>query len=331
MPSIKQSSTHSIVSRSTSRLAPLLLVLCAFLAAGSLAQNRSNASPAKDTAKTSARLIEATFHSTSLEREVRYRILLPEGYEHSNARYPVLYLLHGLYGSYKNWSSLTSIVQDSERYNLIIVMPDAGNSWYVNSVSEPRDRYEDFIVRDLISEVDAHYRTMASREARGVAGLSMGGYGSIKFGLKYPTLFSFAASMSGALNAPDDLDSRNPEFRAGLVKVFGPDGNPAREENDVFVLAAAADPARMPYFYLDCGESDSFLSTNRAFVALLQSRKFPYEYHEFPGAHEWKYWDHRLPYLLKLAAKHLASATTCASRKCHPGRKWRNSLLPRRG
>jgi S-formylglutathione hydrolase FrmB len=249
---------------------------------------------------------DAAFQSASLGREATCRILLPADYEISGVRYPVLYLLHGLYGDRTNLSMLTKLSEHARSYKLIIVMPDAGNSWYANSFSEPHDRYDDFILRELISWVDATYRTKPQREFRAIAGLSMGGYGALKFSLKRPDLFAFTGSMTGALHAPLGLGEEVAEFREDLLKAFGPPGNPLRAQNDVFALADAADPARLPYIYVDCGIQDGFLSINRQFAALLEQRKIRYEYHELPGGHEWEYWDSRLPSVLRALARHVS-------------------------
>ena len=104
-------------------------------------------------------------------------------------------------------------------------------------------------------------------------------------------MFFYAGGISSALDAAEDLDQTHPEFRDGLLKAYGEAGNPARHQNDVFPLLAAAGIKALPYFYLDCGSDDMFLGVNRRFVVQLQQLKIPYEFHEMPGGHEWKYWD----------------------------------------
>ena len=243
---------------------------------------------------------DVLFPSKSLAREARYRIILPSAYASSDRRFPVLYLLHGLYGDRTNWAELTKLSDYARPLDLIIVMPDAGNSWYANSFAIPAERFDDFILLDLIPEIESNYRALATRAGRAIAGLSMGGYGALKFALKHPQMFFLAGSMTGALSAPLDLGNEVEEFREGLQNAFGPSNNPQRAQNDVFALARAADPAHLPYIYLDCGAQDGFLATNRRFAALLQSRGIPYEFHELPGGHEWPYWDSRLPILLSV-------------------------------
>jgi putative tributyrin esterase len=255
---------------------------------------------------TTSRVRDATFHSQALGRDVHYRLLLPKGYDHGG-RFPVLYLLHGLYGDYLNWDTRTHLEDDTRDLPLLIVMPDAGDSWYTNSATVPADRFEDYIVKDLIAEIDQNYHTIRDRHQRAIAGLSMGGYGAIKFGLKYPDLFVFAGSLSGALNAAQNLDELRPEFRDKLVEVFGKAPSRVRTDNDVFQILKSHGSTNYPYFYLACGTSDFFLTTNRAFVEQLSSSKIPYEYHETPGAHSWEYWDGAVKPLLEAVEKVLTA------------------------
>lgn len=275
-------------------VAPCLLLL---LTAGiALCQQTGIRSKATSSQKVFVK--DAVFPSSSLQRDMHYRLLFPRDYN-NGARFPVLYLLHGLYGDYQNWDTLTHFEDYARNLRLLVVMPDADDSWYTNSASIPADKFEDYVVKDLISEIDGKYRTIRERHARAIAGLSMGGYGAVKFALKYPDQFVFAGSLSGAFNAAQNLDALRPEFRAKLVEVFGSDANPTRVENDVFRLLDQPGHQHYPLFYLACGSGDFFLETNRAFVQQLSSRKIAYEYHETEGGHTWEYWDASLAPLLQ--------------------------------
>jgi len=234
---------------------------------------------------------------------MRYRVLYPRDYA-NGGRFPVLYLLHGLYGDYLNWDTRTGLENYARNLPLLIVMPDANDSWYTNSATVPQDKFEDYIAKDLISEVDENYRTIRDRHGRAIAGLSMGGYGALKLGLKYPELFVFAGSLSGALNAPQKLDTLRPDFRAKLLEVFGNQGSPQRTENDIFLLLNSSRQTPYPYLSLACGEDDFFVDANRAFVLQLSSRKLVYQYHETPGGHTWEYWDGALEPMLQ-AVEHV--------------------------
>lgn len=246
-----------------------------------------------------------SFFSTALQRQMRYDIVLPVGYASGQRRYPVLYLLHGWEGDETNWVKLTHLVELASRYALIVVTPQAVNSWYVNSATNPADRYSDYIVDDLIAEVDGHYRTIASSHQRAIAGLSMGGYGALLLTLHHPDLFSFTASMSGAFDGSSGAEQVMPQLKASTDQAFGPLDSLTRKANDLDTLIAAADPAKTPYMLLECGTSDPFLPSNRHVIEELWSRGIGYEYHELPGAHTWSFWDNSLPNLLDVLSRKL--------------------------
>jgi S-formylglutathione hydrolase FrmB len=250
--------------------------------------------------------VEASrFFSTALAREMPYEVVLPAGYSGSQQRYPVLYLLHGWQGDETNFVSLTHLVEDASAYKLIVVTPRSGNSWYVNSATRAKDRYADYVFQDLIAEVDAHYRTIASPHERAVAGISMGGYGAILFSLRHPGAFAFAASISGAFAGPSGIESVMPQLKPSTDEAFGAVGSTTRAQNDVDALIRVANPAQQPYFFLECGASDPLLSSNRRVVEELSSHGFTYEYHELPGAHTWPFWSGALPTMLEVLSRQM--------------------------
>ena len=276
----------------------LFMVLVATCAA----QVQHKAAPNSKAPASCVRVQDGAFHSAALDREMKYRVLLPCFYQSGSGRFPVLYLLHGLYGDYVNWDTRTNLGRYALRYQLIVVMPDAGDSWYTNSATDPKDKFEDYIAKDLIAEIDGKFRTLRDRHSRGIAGLSMGGYGALKIALRYHGDFVFAGSLSGALNAPLELGDKRPEFRDQLLKVFGPLGSMVRADNNLFSLFQSANTKDLPYFYLACGSADDFLQVNRDFAAQLSPRGVAYEYHETAGGHGWDYWDRSAPDLLRAAA-----------------------------
>ena len=250
---------------------------------------------------------DAQFQSESLGRTMKYRIILPAGYDRAAHRYPVLYLLHGLTGDDTDWETKTRIDEYARQYQLIIVMPDAGNSWYTNSIGRPNNRYEDYIARDLVREVDDRYRTLRLRTARFIGGLSMGGYGAMKLGLRYPQTFFFAASFSGAFGPVRTGVGANDRWPKAAVdefnEIFGPVGSESRTANDISTVIAKADPKIAPFPYFDCGTEDALLESNREVGAQLQKAGFRFEYRERPGRHEWTYWDHQVREMLRLLAE----------------------------
>ena len=246
------------------------------------------------------------FDSQALHQRAPFNVLLPAGYEVGVRRYPVLYLLHGIGDHYDTWVTNTNLVEYARPYQLIIVMPEGDKAWYVNGTGA-NSRWEDYIMKEVMPYVDSHYRTLQQVGMRATAGLSMGGYGALMLGLKHRDLFSFAASMSGALAVtdwtPQNMGPDMPDsIRQSIVAAFGPAGSPQRKEYDLKQLINAP-VEELPFIYLDCGTEDHLLQQSRDFSKLLQERKIPHEYREQPGIHEWPLWDQQIQEVLKLLCK----------------------------
>ena len=257
-----------------------------------------------------SRLREESVQSASLGKAMRYRVLVPEGYDKGLRRYPVLYLLHGLGGDYTDWTTRTNLADYSRPLALIVVMPDGNNQWWTNA-ADGSARYEDYLANDLPADVVKKFRTINSRYGRAIAGLSMGGYGAVKLALKRPGAFTVAASFSGAFNATREGELEQligAAESARLQVIFGPTGSQTRTDNDLYSLAAAAKPAGASYFYVDCGTADNpLIGANREVVVALHQAGVAYEYHETAGAHSWDYWDRRIREFLPLLMKRLAN------------------------
>ncbi|MGI9108032.1 MAG: alpha/beta hydrolase [Pyrinomonadaceae bacterium] len=262
-----------------------------------------------------ARVEAVRFESKLVGQPLPYHVVLPPDYAAPQSRaikYPVLYLLHGLGGNAGDWvSTRAHLAAHAAQHRLIIVTPEGKDNWYTDSAMVPADKYETYILAELIPDVERRYRALSMRDARAIAGLSMGGYGALKFGLKHPERFILAASMSGAFGAAS-WDHNDPELHAfvkpSIARTYGAMGSPARAANDLFKLFAAVLPERipaLPFFYLDCGTSDFLINSNRALSELLIKHKIPHEYRQLPGAHMWPYWDAQVQEILKLAARRL--------------------------
>jgi|KBSSwiStaDraftv2_1062776.scaffolds.fasta_scaffold174521_2 S-formylglutathione hydrolase FrmB len=258
-----------------------------------------------------ARVETVQFHSALLRKTLPYNVILPADYGGSATRYPVLYLLHGWAGHYSDWATRTNVADYAAQYRIIVVTPEGNDGWYTDSATIPSDKYESYILQELIPDVQGRYRTIESRYGRGIGGLSMGGYGALKFGLKSPGTFAFAGSLSGALAATTWTEEDLKSFKGindSLVAAFGPRDSAQRKANDIFEIArgmSASRAAALPYFYFDCGTEDFFLGVNEQFAALLTEKKIPHEFRELPGAHGWQYWDQQVKELLKVAAEKL--------------------------
>ncbi len=236
--------------------------------------------------------IVARVPSELLGTEPLATILLPANYTSSDRRYPVLYLLHGggqdhtAFATREWFRALTS-------RDIIIVTPNAGESWYVNSVADPKARYEDFIVKELIGFVDGRYRTLSARDSRAVAGVSMGAWGAMLLGLKHPQVFGAV----GALSAPFGISRQDPkmDMTSRTQQKFGAPDTAERRERDPGTLITTIPVDSVPFLYLASGNQDLFVTDNRRFVERMTARKIPYEYHELsPLGHSWDVWDGQL-------------------------------------
>ena len=168
------------------------------------------------------------FFSECVGRKLKYNVALPANYDSSDRRYPVLYLLHGFSGNYTQWARFGA-PSAAKTHELIVVMPDGGNSWYIRwagSEAGQKNDWEGAIVKDLVAHVDSTYRTIAAREGRAIGGLSMGGYGAVVLGLRHPDLFCSIGSYSGALNY-----ARNSAERLARGESLRPSEPPATQDN----------------------------------------------------------------------------------------------------
>lgn len=241
-------------------------------------------------------------------RDMPYRVIAPvEKSVAKDTRYPVIYLLHGLTGHFNNWTDLTKLSDYANGYKVIIITPEGGDGWYTDSVSNDKEKWESYIIQELIPEVDKKFRTNAGRNQRAIAGLSMGGFGALKFGLKYPDKFVLAGSFSGALGAAQITEKTLPGAIGKTIDgIFGPVESETRKSNDIFAIIRSITPEKaktIPFIYLDCGTEDFLFQNNREFVNLLVEKKVPHEYRQLPGAHDWKYWDKQVQEFLQLADK----------------------------
>lgn len=256
--------------------------------------------------------------SATLGKDVEYNIYLPADYETSSRRYPVLYLLHGYTDDETAWTQFGEanriadrMLQSGEITPMIIVMPDAGVSWYVNS-ADGKVMYEDFFVKELIPHIDATYRSRSSREFRAVAGLSMGGHGSLIMAMKHPDLFVAAAPLSAGILTEDEIVAMPDE---NWDEVFGPPygkGLKAKErltahlfQNWILkiVETANADELKKVKYYIDCGDGDFLIKGNMALHAAMIDKKVPHEFRVRDGEHNWTYWRTALPDVFKFVSE----------------------------
>lgn len=306
-------------------LLPLFLLVFLSLTASAQSRRRltgqvqtQNAGPVPVIAAPQARLLESIrMNSSLLNRTVKYSIYLPPDYYTSNRRYPVVYLLHGYGDDETGWvqfGEANQIVDEQiSKGNLppmIIVMPDAGATWYVNDYQN-KVRYEDMFVQEFIPHIDSTYRTRPKREFRGISGLSMGGHGALVLAMHHPDLFSSCAALSAAVRT-DEAVMAIPDERYNTV--YGPVfSGPVRGEerltaswkrNSPLILAKSAPEGDLKQvrWWLDCGDDDALTVGNAMLHMALLDRKIPHEYRARDGAHTWSYWRTGLPDALKFIA-----------------------------
>lgn len=247
--------------------------------------------------------VNINYWSPSLVKETGCHVLLPDR-QAAKGPYPVFYLLHGLSDDYTAWQRWTSLERYVRELPLIVVMADGHRSFYCDATDG--HAYESAIVKDLVGFVDTHFRTIKSGKGRAIGGLSMGGYGAMKLGLKYPDKFCSISAHSGVYLHTQERWWEEGDNRAWMGEAKRIYGTPkAIEENDVFALAARLDPAKAPAIRVDCGLEDGLLRDNQALHAHLKKLKIKHEYHEFPGSHNWGYWDEHVQEAVQFHARAL--------------------------
>lgn len=253
-----------------------------------------------------------TVPSTILGHDVGVCVDLPSDYNSSgDRRYPVLYCLHGLFENERSWGErggkeiLDGLVSGGDVGPFIVVLPDGGRSFYVNSF-DGRERYEDFFIQELVPAMDKKYRTIPTPAERGVAGTSMGGYGALHLAMRHPEVFGSASSQSAALlpTLPHPLptEGRWGHYASILREPFG---NPLNESwwDANNPLKLAEDPSKFAHLklYFDCGDQDryGFNEGAAALDKILTEKGFPHEYHLRSGGHGWSYLADYMKYALE--------------------------------
>jgi len=240
--------------------------------------------------------LSVQYYSESLRKAHSMYIILPES---AQGPYPVMYLLHGLSDDYTTWCRRTRIEWYVRDLPLAVVMPDGGRGRYCDAVNGPA--HESHIIKDVISFVDTHFNTRAERSGRVIGGLSMGGYGALKLALKFPRMFCSAVSHSGGVAAAH-RPSRG-EHAAELRLIYG--DNPTGGKDDLWAIAERTDRNSLPAIRMDCGLDDPLLEDNRAFHQHLKELAIPHEYEEFPGEHNWDFWDTHIQEAINFHARAL--------------------------
>ena len=243
-------------------------------------------------------LIQVNYVSSVLERTVPLQVILPvdkltpDGKLLPDKKFKTLYLLHGYWGNYTDWISGTRIQRWAEERNLAVVMPSGDNGFYVDRPAT-KNCYGKFIGEELVEVTRRMFPLSRKREDTFIGGLSMGGYGAVRNGLKYHETFSAIISFSGVLQMYEAMDNGSNQadipFMEGifgdLKKAVDSDVNPS------FLVKELAHKQNLPNVYLACGTEDFLLSHSRGFRDLLKENGFDVSYEEGPGDHNWDFWD----------------------------------------
>ena len=244
--------------------------------------------------------------SNFLGRENKFSIYLPADYATSQRRYPVLYLLHGYSGNENDWiqsgeanRTADKMIANGEIPDMIIVMPDGQNSWYVNQEVGP-GKYADFFIKEFIPYIDKNYRTKAEKGYRAISGLSMGGYGSALFAAKNLNVFQSCAGLSSAIRTDDEVVNvfTDYDFNSRFESIYGKNIKPQDrigekwQQNSVlhFMEIIPVDSLKKVRWYFDCGDDDYLFRGNDALHTLMRKRNIPVKFRMRDGAHTWEYW-----------------------------------------
>ena len=258
-----------------------LAVLLTALLQLSCSKNEDGEKTPEETATYSGTALkDMTLNSVYLNGEMgTYTIYLPADYKTSGRKYPVLYLLHGMGGDHNDWSNYGSLnlstrnaINDGQVGQLIIVMPKAYSSFYVDDFDKEH-QYESFFLKELMPHIESTYPVLTGKKNTAIAGLSMGGYGASYYAFNYPEKFCLCYSMSGA------------------VEGLGIDQVPSVQEIFEDHGYSSSNFSSLPKYYMDCGKSDPLVhSANVNTYTYLTSINFPVTYRETDGAHDWVFW-----------------------------------------
>jgi S-formylglutathione hydrolase FrmB len=235
---------------------------------------------------------------------------LPADYAASNARYPTLYFLHGLFENERSWGErggqevLDGLVSQGQVGKFLVALPDGGKTFYINSL-DGHERYEDFFIQELVPAVDRTYRTIPDRQARGISGTSMGGYGSLHLSMRHADVFGTASAQSAALlpKFPNPIPTEGRwGFYARILQ--GPFGSPLNEAyweaNSPLTLAEHPERFANLKLYFDCGDNDryGFQEGAQLLDKILTEKGFRHEFALRPGNHGWSYLSQYMKYAL---------------------------------
>lgn len=258
------------------------------------------------TAQTTGKVIEQqVIKSAILNRDVKYSIYLPADYATSNRMYPVVYLLHGYTDDNTGWLQFGEVnryadkaIADGTIPPMIIVMPNGDSSWYINAY-DGKENYEDFFIKEFIPAIEKQYHIKTEKQYRGIAGLSMGGYGTLYYAIKYPQLFVAAAPLSAGVFDDAELTTMpGANYETVLAPLYGR-GLKGKDRlgkswyaHSILKMVenTPADSLKKVAYWIDCGDDDFLTKGNCLLHIALKEKGVPHEFRVRDGAHNWTYW-----------------------------------------
>ena len=243
----------------------------------------------------SAKVDTVTTHSPSMNKDIKAVVVTPDSYN-KDQKFPVVYLLHGYSGNYKDWITKVPAIQDyADRYNMIIVNPDGNfGSWYIDSPEMPESKYETYTAKELVHWIDKHYSTINDRKGRAIAGLSMGGHGAFYLAFRHQDIYGAAGSMSGGVDLrpfPNNWD---------LSKLLGTYAEQPEnwEKYSVVNMTHLLTPNSLAIIFA-CGSDDFFYNVNVNLHKKLLLNNIPHTFISAPGGHTWEFWSEAVKYELE--------------------------------
>ncbi|MBR5905478.1 MAG: alpha/beta fold hydrolase [Bacteroidales bacterium] len=262
----------------------------------------------------SGKIVTDSLRSAVLDSQVKFNVYLPAGYADSGKSYPVVYLLHGLYGNYTDWMNrggmkpvADELITSGEAREMVIVMPNAGhadarNEWngYFNM---PGWSYEDFFFQEFIPAVESRYRIIADKGHRAVMGLSMGGGGSTVYCQRHPDMFSSCYAMSAWLdNEPNAVaKNTNPEDKLGIVCQSVCDHSTLKFMDNA--SPEVLQQLKGVQWFFDCGDDDGLMLLSVNLHLKMKAAGIHSELRVRNGAHTWEYWHTALRTALPFASR----------------------------
>lgn len=244
-----------------------------------------------------------TFNSKKMGKEIDYSVYLPPDYESSARRYPVVYLLHGYTDNNIAWVQFGEVnriadkgIKSGKIPPMIIVMPDAGVTWYINDYKH-KEPYEDMFINEFIPYIDATYKTRAEAQFRGVSGLSMGGFGSLVFAMRHPEMFAACAPLSAAVYS-DKTMMETKWYDRAFAQLYGEGLEGKKRINEHFKkyspfhIVETQDISKLKQigWYFDCGDDDFLLQDNVDLYGIFIDKGLNAQLRVRDGKHSWIYW-----------------------------------------